>query len=87
MNIYTERAILLSLLANRYESFLWPATDAEPGFSQILCLIIGGKQCVWHIADEDLIYFEGMAVGRSRYDGHTTAEKYDFIVSHINETR
>ena len=85
---YQERAILLAWLATIYvrgnaaQAHLMPATDAEPGYSQTLCLHVEGKQHGWHIADEDLRLFTGIPwLEESHYDEHTTAEK----LSHLRD--
>ena len=87
MNIYTERAMLLALLACHYPAHICPATDPEPGFTHVVCIHVGGRQHAWHIADEDLIFFERLPRRENHYDGHTTDDKYQSLWSHTVELR
>ena len=80
MDVYRERAYLVAYLAARYESYLCPAPDAEPGFSVIVYVESPEGQLSWHIADSDLDLF-GRVPWNSKvvWDGHTTEEKYERI--------
>lgn len=78
LTVYRERAYLVSYLSARYESYLCPAPDAEPGFSMIVYIQSPEGQLSWHIADSDLDLFQHLDVDpRIQWDGHTTPEKYE----------
>lgn len=77
MSVYRERAALLAVLACNHVSYLYPPDDAEPGFSWAIAIYMGGKQCTWHIADDDLDLFEHVErKPDGAWDGTTTEEKY-----------
>lgn len=77
LNVYRERAILLSGLATFQNACIAPAPDAEPGFKYILYIETPEGQLSWHIADADLDLFAHVFRARSHeWDGHTTEEKY-----------
>ena len=80
IDIYTERAVLLSLLSRHYTAHVVPVTDPEPGFEWAVCLHINGKQHAWHIADHDLHLFKRLLRTDGHYDGHTTQEKYESLM-------
>lgn len=77
MTCYQERAHLLALLAAIYPSHGYVPDDAEPGFTQVLCIHFPWGQATWHIADSDRHLFTHVELTTSDYDGHTTAEKYE----------
>jgi hypothetical protein len=82
VDIYAERAHLLALLSRHYPAELVLATDPEPGFNVVLNLYIDGKQCGWHLSDDDLWLFERVTrYAFPNYDGHTTEEKYAHIAA------
>lgn len=83
IDIYSERAHLLALLALAYPAVLFVPGDAEPGHSHGLCLFIDGKQCTWHLADKDLRLFRWLDVEPLIWDGHTTEEKYAWIARSV----
>jgi hypothetical protein len=85
MDCYTERAHLLALLACYFPAHLCPATDPEPGFTNVVCIHVTGTQCAWHIADTDLPLFAHLEWVPNHYDGHTTERKYELIAAHIED--
>lgn len=82
-SLYRERAHLVAFLSKQYFSWLEADTHPEPGFNWILFVETPQGQLSWHIADNDLDLFQGIArrpfVGPagSSWDGHTTREKYE----------
>ena len=87
MNVYTERTLLLALLACHYPAHVCPATDPEPGFEHIVCIHISGRQHAWHVSDEDMEFMMHLPRRDSHYDGHSTDDKYDSIWAYIIERR
>jgi hypothetical protein len=90
MNIYRERAHLLALLTRLYRAVLYRPSDAEPGFTYCLSLLLPSGQGTWHIADEDLDLFRHVPQFPYTFpprefvwDGHTTDEKYYRIRRYI----
>jgi hypothetical protein len=84
---YRERAHLLPWLATLADTaVITDATDTdEPGWS-LLYLTAGGRQLSWHIAPRDRELFDHVEHvpgddPRARWDGHSTAEKYQHILS------
>jgi hypothetical protein len=76
---YTERAVLLGLLASMYPSHMFEPDDAQIGFSNALCIHFPWGQGTWHIADHDLRYFGPLETTDGDYDGHSTQDKLDAI--------
>lgn len=80
ISCYTERSHLLALLAERYTAWFYTDPEEERGFQNVLQLTINGKQCSWHISDEDMPLFDPLNLMRydnsPMWDGHTTEEKY-----------
>jgi|GEM_PF-2435163 len=78
-NVYRERAHLVANLASRYPAVI--ATTDEPDWPVIYIDTPTG-QLSWHLAVADLDLFDHVtrvpaSDPRARWDGHTTAEKYD----------
>ncbi|MGK5531565.1 hypothetical protein ACSNOC_13340, partial [Streptomyces sp. URMC 129] len=85
---YRERAQLLAWLAQHNPAVIAPASDVEEPGWQVLYLTTGHGQMTWHIAPRDAELFDGVEhVGvddpRARWDGHSTEEKYERLLEHV----
>lgn len=81
--VYRERAHLVALLAAQYPAGYMP--DRVPGSGwRIVYVALPTGQCSWHISPDDwrdLFQPLELPVG-TRWDGHTTEEKYRRIREH-----
>lgn len=85
MDIYSERAHLLALLAEHYAADIYQDPDEEQGFSNVLALKINDRWLTWHISDSDLHLFPSInRSSTSLWDGHTTEEKYQHIADIVS---
>lgn len=83
---YRERSILLSVLSKSHSSYIafHDPEDQEwdKDWLNILVIKIAGQQCTWHIHDDDMQYFKHLKRAENyKWDGHTTAEKYEHLAS------
>ncbi|WP_436846555.1 hypothetical protein [Streptomyces niveus] len=81
MNVYRERAHLLSHLTSIYPSALIHGADpAEPDWPVLFIHMPFPKgQLTWHISPDDLDLFESVPTEMrfwTVWDGHSTEEKY-----------
>jgi hypothetical protein len=86
MDIYRERAYLLSLLSTQYPSHLYVDPDGEPGFGVVVSMSFLTGQANWHISESDLDLFDHLdRFAHSNWDGHSTEEKYQRIAALVRE--
>lgn len=90
-NVYTERNTLLALLCDlmykhglSFDVERWIDDKAQDGWQNIIAVFYCGKWLTWHIPNKDLPLFEWVVLAESKYDGHTTNQKYQFIVENLN---
>jgi len=77
MDIYRERAHLVSLLSRIFPSYLARPDDASEGFDLAVFVDTHEGQLSWHLANKDVDLFDHLKVREvSGWDGHTTEEKY-----------
>lgn len=48
-------------------------------FHNVVYIDLPSGQISWHIADEDMDYFEGLPVYEGHWDGHDTPTKYERV--------
>lgn len=80
---YRERAHLLAFIARIYPATIGK-TDPEDREWNVLTVTAAGTngQMCWHIADNDMYLFQDVLRDESvKWDGHTTAEKYERLLS------
>ena len=77
MDVYSERAELVALLAKIFPS--WVGTDpTEPDWPVVYVQLPTG-QCSWHISPGDwaeIFAHLKLSVDGPPWDGHTTGQKY-----------
>lgn len=81
IGIYRERAHLLAYLSAHWKSVLAFNDPAEPTWP-VLYINTDAGQMSWHISPDDVDLFPHVLVvpiddPRAKWDGHSTAEKYD----------
>jgi hypothetical protein len=81
LDVYTERAVLVSFLCQLYPSVMSYNDPAEPDWAVVYIDTPAG-QLSWHIAPKDVMLFAHISPPvdandrRARWDGHTTRQKY-----------
>jgi hypothetical protein len=79
--LYTERAHLVALLSTHYPAWLSYSDTSEPDWA--VCFIETAQgQLTWHISPDDLHLFNHLCIipaAQSKWDGHSTEEKYERI--------
>jgi hypothetical protein len=82
---YAERNKLVALLSKLFPSCLGrheeEDTSWENDWRWIVYVTLPTGQCSWHIHDSDLPMFGHLEKGDVKWDGHTTEEKYQRILS------
>lgn len=73
---YSERNMFIRFLSHVYPSHLAIPTDADPGWSKIVCVHTPAGQMTWHIADDELVLFKHVGELENDWDEHTTDQKY-----------
>lgn len=74
MDIYRERAYLVSYLSKQYPSHL--AIDSDEPDWTVVCIHTPNSQMGWHTSKADMDLFKHLTVADNDYDGHTTEDKY-----------
>ncbi len=79
---YAERNRLVAVLTKLFPAYMGkhPADDADwdPEWTNIVFLNIPSGQCTWHVHDSEMWMFKHLEfVETAKWDGHTTAEKYE----------
>ncbi|GAA2639819.1 hypothetical protein [Streptomyces axinellae] len=90
-SVYQERAQLLAWLATDLPAVLVPAIDMDEPDWHLLYLDTPAGHLSWHIHPRDVELFDHVEHvdaddPRARWDGHTTAEKYERIRSLLTPT-
>ena len=76
-NVYRQRDRLVAFLSTQYPSHLAKASDAQLGFTYVVCVHAPTGQMSWHVPDHEIDEFFGhLPVTSSDWDGHTTEEKH-----------
>lgn len=86
--VYTERNKLVALVMKFcLELGLEAGVSRDPGLSgddpwgNIVYFEVPSGQCSFHIHDSEMGYFAGLPHYRKAWDGHTTTEKFQRILS------
>lgn len=80
MNIYRERAHLVSHLASLYPSTIGYTDPSEPDWA-VVSIITEAGQLTWHISPDDMDLFRHVSWDSTvEWDGHSTEEKYERLV-------
>ena len=79
MNLYRERACLVSALSRLYPAYL--AEDVFDEDWTVVLIELPTGQVSWHIAAEDLDLFHHLKDGPNTWDAHSTEEKYARLLS------
>lgn len=79
---YAERNRLVAVLTKLFPAYLGkhPEEDKEweDDWRNIVFLNIPSGQCTWHVHDSEMWMFKHLEfVETAKWDGHTTAEKYE----------
>lgn len=81
IDAYHERAHLLAFIARIYPATIGK-TDPEDREWNVLTVVGTNGQMCWHIADGDMYLFQDVLRDESvKWDGHTTVEKYERLLS------
>lgn len=82
---YAERNKLVALLSKLFPSSLGRHEEEDKSWEDdwrwIVYITLPTGQCSWHIHDSDLPMFSHLEKGDVEWDGHTTEEKYQRILS------
>lgn len=80
-NAYDERNRCVAALSKCFPSYLTRHDEADTEWENdwrwIVCIDLPTGQATWHIHDSDLPYFAHLDKGVNKWDGHSTAEKYN----------
>lgn len=83
--VYADRDLILALLVRMcaggagWSVGVGPASDAEPGFSNVIYIKTPEGQLSWHFPDSEADLFDGLPDFGTEWvwDGHTTEQKHD----------
>jgi hypothetical protein len=85
-SVYRERDRLVAALAKIFPSHLRRDPGEEVGFQTTVCIHLPAGQATWHLADDELVFFDFLTAydlknqavyDTCQYDGHTTQAKYE----------
>ena len=82
---YHERNMLVSALSKIYPSSLGKHDENDKDWGKewlnIVYIQLPTGQASWHLHDLDLPLFAHLEYGSTKWDGHTTEEKYERLLS------
>ena len=86
--VYSERNKLIALVAKQaialgHQAGLLQDGDAAAPWQHVVVIDLPSGQVSWHIHDNELYWFAFLGAYEQAWDGHTTEQKYNRVLSAV----